>query len=71
MNSLNVEQIQEIIASYDWPGNLRELNNVMKRATLLARGKYIGAQELEKTMAQSTSTRHSSQRLLILTSINN
>ena len=47
----------EIIASYDWPGNLRELNNVMKRATLLARGKYIGAQELEKTMAQTSTAR--------------
>lgn len=47
----------EIIASYDWPGNLRELNNVMKCATLLARGKYIGAQELEKTMAQTSTAR--------------
>ena len=47
----------EIIASYDWPGNVRELNNVMKRATLLTRGKYIGAQELEKTMAQTSTAR--------------
>ena len=44
----------ERIASYDWPGNLRELNNVIKRATLLAKGKYIGIAELEKTMAQTT-----------------
>lgn len=44
----------ERIASYDWPGNLRELNNVMKRATLLTKGKYIGIAELEKTMAQTT-----------------
>lgn len=43
----------EKIASYDWPGNLRELNNVMKRATLLTKGKYIGIAELEKTMAHS------------------
>ena len=47
----------EIIASYDWPVNLRELNNVMKRATLLTWGKYIGAQELEKTMAQTSTAR--------------
>ena len=40
----------EMIASYHWPGNLRELNNVMKRATLLAKGDYIGVAELEKTM---------------------
>lgn len=43
----------EKIASYDWPGNLRELNNVMKRATLLTKGKYIGIAELEKTMAHN------------------
>ena len=41
----------ERIASYNWPGNLRELNNVMKRATLLAKGKYIGISELSQVMA--------------------
>ena len=40
----------ERIASYDWPGNLRELNNVMKRSTLLAKGDYIGIAELEQSM---------------------
>lgn len=45
----------EKIATYDWPGNLRELNNVMKRATLLAKGKYIGVAELEQTMATAQS----------------
>lgn len=38
------------IASYSWPGNLRELNNVMKRATLLAKGSHIGITELEQSM---------------------
>lgn len=42
---------KERIAAYNWPGNLRELNNVMKRATLLATGKYIGVTELEQSMA--------------------
>ena len=42
---------KEQIAAYNWPGNLRELNNVMKRATLLASGKYIGVTELEHSMA--------------------
>ena len=42
---------KERIASYNWPGNLRELNNVMKRATLLASGRYIGVTELEQSMA--------------------
>ena len=42
---------KERIASYNWPGNLRELNNVMKRATLLATSRYIGVTELEQSMA--------------------
>ena len=42
---------KEKIASYNWPGNLRELNNVMKRATLLATGRYIGVTEMEQSMA--------------------
>lgn len=42
---------KERIATYNWPGNLRELNNVMKRATLLASGRYIGVTELEQSMA--------------------
>lgn len=53
--SRNVEGLdskaKERIAAYNWPGNLRELNNVMKRATLLASGRYIGVTELEQSMA--------------------
>lgn len=45
------DKAKAMIASYGWPGNLRELNNVMKRATLLATGKYIGVKELEQGMA--------------------
>ena len=41
----------EKIAAYNWPGNLRELNNVMKRATLLTKGDHIGVTELEQSMA--------------------
>lgn len=40
----------EMLASYDWPGNLRELNNVVKRAVLLSRGNYVGAEELSRSM---------------------
>uniref|UniRef100_UPI004026A5DC sigma-54-dependent transcriptional regulator n=1 Tax=Prevotella sp. TaxID=59823 RepID=UPI004026A5DC len=41
---------QSLLASYPWPGNLRELNNVVKRATLLAQGELIGTDELRLTM---------------------
>lgn len=44
------DKASELLASYSWPGNLRELGNVIKRATLLSRGKYIGVKELQLTM---------------------
>ena len=50
------DKASERIASYAWPGNLRELNNVMRRATLLAKGKQIGLSDLERSMAPSTPT---------------
>lgn len=50
------DKASERIASYAWPGNLRELNNVMRRATLMAKGKHIGLSELERSMAPSTPT---------------
>lgn len=40
----------ELLVQYSWPGNLRELNNVMKRAVLLARGRQITAAELQQAM---------------------
>ena len=50
------DKASERIASYAWPGNLRELNNVMRRATLLAKGKHISLSDLERSMAPSTPT---------------
>lgn len=40
----------EMLASYSWPGNLRELANVVKRAVLLARDAYITPAELSQAM---------------------
>ena len=42
----------EILASHSWPGNLRELNNVVKRAVLLTRGSQITTAELTLAMGQ-------------------
>jgi two-component system response regulator HydG len=33
--------VQRIFLNYYWPGNLRELNNVVKRSTLLCQGNVI------------------------------
>ena len=40
----------EMLASHSWPGNLRELNNVVKRAVLLTRDKLITTTELSMAM---------------------
>lgn len=48
-----------ILQKYEWPGNLRQLKNIVKRATLLAKGDFISPNELgeeisEKKEADST-----------------
>jgi DNA-binding NtrC family response regulator len=35
-----------LLTSYHWPGNIRELRNVIERAVVIARGRMIGAEEL-------------------------
>ena len=42
----------EMLASHSWPGNLRELNNVVKRAVLLTRSSQITTAELTLAMGQ-------------------
>ena len=42
----------ELLASHSWPGNLRELNNVVKRAVLLTRSNKITTTELTQAMGQ-------------------
>lgn len=46
----------EMLMRYEWPGNLRELNNVVKRSVLLCRGDKIGVEQLNMSMTK-TSTR--------------
>jgi len=40
------EDAEKILLAYYWPGNLRELNNVVKRATLLTQGPVIESNAL-------------------------
>lgn len=43
------------LQNFSWPGNLRQLKNVVKRATLLARGEYITLLELGEEFNESIS----------------
>lgn len=42
----------QALQNYSWPGNLRQLKNVVKRATLLAQGEFITAKELGEEVCQ-------------------
>jgi NtrC-family two-component system response regulator AlgB len=37
---------RERMLAYDWPGNIRELQNVVERASILARGETVAADDL-------------------------
>lgn len=50
----DVETIQ-LFQSYSWPGNLRQMKNVIKYATLLATSRYITRKELPEELTEAHS----------------
>ncbi len=46
-------QVMEVFKQYDWPGNLRELKNVIKRMVLLTKGEEAGIEALPNEMTLS------------------
>lgn len=40
------EEIEKVFLTYSWPGNLRELKNIIRRATLLAKGTAITVKDI-------------------------
>lgn len=46
-------EASEALQRYSWPGNLRQLKNIVKRATLLAQGDFITAKDLGEEIHES------------------
>src|SRR5215468_7886354 len=53
----------ELLVSYPWPGNIRELESTVSRAALSAPGRAIRAQDIEFLHAQTPTVPQSGERL--------
>ena len=54
------KEVVGIFQNYDWPGNLRELQNCVKRATLLTQGDFIESAVLPVEFFNQTESRNES-----------
>jgi DNA-binding NtrC family response regulator len=52
------EEVMDALRHYDWPGNIRELQNVVERAVILSPGPNLEIQfgELKRMVAGDTPT---------------
>lgn len=55
------DEVISIFKQYDWPGNLRELKNVVKRAVLLAKSDIAGVDVLPEEMKGSGTVKRNVQ----------
>lgn len=47
------DEVMELFKQYEWPGNVRQLRNVIERAVVLASGNQIGVHELPDEILRS------------------
>jgi DNA-binding NtrC family response regulator len=58
-------EAQAVLASYDWPGNARELRNVIERAVVLNKGRHIEPKDLFPEEDDSPHTFHEAKDRVI------
>lgn len=58
-------EIIQVFKKYDWPGNLRELRNVIKRSVLLSKNDEIGIELLPEEMIVRTETNNPNDLKLV------
>jgi transcriptional regulator with PAS, ATPase and Fis domain len=74
------QEAMQILEQYPWPGNIRELRNVIERATILAEGEFIHTSHLPPllvtkgeetlptmTLTPGTTVDEAERRLILLT----
>src|SRR5262245_13076746 len=74
------QEAMQILEQYPWPGNIRELRNIVERATILAEGDFIGVRHLPQllvtrgeetlptmTLTPGTTVDEAERRLILLT----
>jgi DNA-binding NtrC family response regulator len=54
-------EVMTAFSNYDWPGNIRELVNVIERAQILAEGDTLTLDDLPETLASKMPSRASAQ----------
>ncbi|WP_439488856.1 sigma-54-dependent transcriptional regulator [Algoriphagus sp.] len=54
-------EVWETFLAYDWPGNLRELRNIIKRAVLLSSGSHVEKESLPADLYEPSSSIGSTQ----------
>ncbi|MHC4131652.1 MAG: sigma-54-dependent transcriptional regulator [Planctomycetota bacterium] len=47
------DETMRYLERYNWPGNIRELENTIERAVLLSKGKFIGPEDLSSSIIQN------------------
>ncbi|MCF6095067.1 sigma-54 dependent transcriptional regulator [Microaerobacter geothermalis] len=58
-------EAREILVAYDWPGNIRELRNVMERLVILHQGGVIQASDVVLNTAVKPDSRRSGQNISV------
>jgi len=57
------EETKQLFLQYDWPGNVREIRNVIERAVLLDDGEYLEAKYIELGHLRTSGDNDSAQKV--------